>query len=432
MYHTTQSHIPVRLPPLPYTGILCRYNEIATKGRNRGLFENLLVENLHRQLQPITKFKGKRRRGRILLVPHGRENDLFSASDVECLRQRIQRVFGISSVSPVIETSPELAAVEKVVEDCFPLVYQSFAEAKPRGAIRYAMRARRVSRRHPMSSHELELHFAGRLLPAYPRLQVDLQNPELLVQLEMRETSAFLSFLNFPGPGGMPSGCAGRTLALLSGGFDSPVAAYLMMRRGCPLDFITFHSAPYTPPATLAKVARLARTLNQYQRPGRLFCINLLPAQKAVRDLCNPRYRTVLYRRFMVRIACRIAEEYRILGLATGDNLGQVASQTMENLFVVNKVADRPVFRPLLTYDKNHTLALARNLGTFEISREDAPDSCTVFAPSRPTTMAKPDKIEENEKPLEVVDLIAACLADSTIMNPDTEEQTPLPQPVRS
>ena len=413
-------------PDLPYNAILCRYSEIATKGRNRGHFERLLIESLHRQLPEMTPFRAGRERGRIVIRPKDRQTKTFNGRDIAVLHRDLERVFGISSASPVMRVSTELSEIEAAVDRFFPAVYEAATGRLPEGRIGYAMRARRSHRAYPLRSHELELHFAHRLLPVYPRLGVNLDDPDILLQLEVREEAAFLSFVNFPGPGGLPVGSAGRALVLLSGGIDSPVAAYQAMRRGCPLDYITFHSAPYTPEAGLRKVAALARRLDLYQGSSRLFCVNLLPAQKAIRDLCNPRYRTVLYRRLMLRIACRLAARHKLLALVTGDNLGQVASQTMENLFVINQVADRPVFRPLLTWDKNQTVALARRIGTYELSQQEVPDSCTVFAPRRPATMAEPEKIKREEESLDLEGLIAGCLAESVRMEPATGESVPL------
>jgi len=406
---------------LGYNAVLCRYSEIAIKGQNRSDFERMLIDNLHRLTSGITPFRANRERGRIYLYPRKKVAERFSGEDVKVLSDQIKKIFGISSISPAVCVSTDLSAVEAAIDRFFPVLYGKLANQKE-GPIRYAMRARRSDPKYPLTSHELELHFAHKLLPAYPRLMVDLTNPELLIQLEVRKDAAYLSFANYSGPGGLPVGSAGRGLALLSGGIDSPVAAYLMMRRGCPLDFITFHSSPYTPEITVSKVACLARKLNEYQGNGRLYCINLLPAQKEIRDHCNPRCRTLLYRRFMLRIACGIARQRSISGLITGDNIGQVASQTMENIHVISEAADRPVHRPILTNDKNETVALARRIGTYDISCRAAPDSCTVFAPRRPLTKSILEKIQAEESVLDIPRLIQACYQESTEMEPETEE----------
>jgi len=198
------------------------------------------------------------------------------------------------------------------------------------------------------------------------------------------------------------------------------------MKRGCTLDFVTFHSSPYTPPAALTKAAALAKILNRHQSPGRLVAVNLLPLQKAVRDRCTERFRTVLYRRSMFRIASAIAGVLGDRALATGENLGQVASQTLANLSVIGCATDMLVLRPVLTADKNDTVQLARRIGTFEVSSEPAPDSCTVFAPGNPATSAPLDIIRAQEHKLPLEALLEQCAALTVLIDPDTLHETPL------
>ncbi|MBO5723175.1 MAG: tRNA 4-thiouridine(8) synthase ThiI, partial [Lentisphaeria bacterium] len=202
---------------------------------------------------------------------------------------------------------------------------------------------------------------------------------------------------SFPAPGGLPVGCNDRTLALLSGGIDSPVACYLTMKRGSPVDFIGFHSEPYTPPETVEKVQRIANYLNTFQQPGRLYMVNLVELQKLIRDNCNPRYRTVLYRRLMFRIAEYIARKRKIGALLTGESLGQVASQTLVNMNTIDQAVDMLVLRPLCGQDKLETIDIARKIGTFELSQEQVPDSCTVFAPDRPSTRVSAEDAANEE-----------------------------------
>ncbi len=407
-------------------GILCRYSEIATKGRNRSEFERLLVRALKRHLAPLAPMKVVRERGRIFLFPEGRA--AFPPDVLDILRHAAPRVFGLASLSPGTWVAPELEAIEQAVLETFPAVYESWVRRRPGpdAPIRYAMRARRNNRAFPLSSTELEIHFAQLLLPRYPRLKVDLGAPELRVDVEVREDGAFISYERVAGPGGLPAGSGGRLVALLSGGIDSPVACYLAMRRGCTLHYVTFHSAPFTPPAATAKVARLVRRLNPLQyRPGRLYAVNLLEAQQAVRDSCNPRFRTVLYRRLMVRICAVVARAENALALLTGENLGQVASQTLENLTVIDRAAAVPILRPLLTFDKNQTTDIARRIGTYEISKEQVPDSCTVFAPDRPVTAATIERVAEQEGRLRIPDLVRACLEATVVVDPATFEEKP-------
>ena len=298
------------LPDLGYNALICRYSEIATKGRNRIFFENRLVEALRRGLRGLGKVKVVRERGRIFFHP-GDERLVFAAADLAEMRRVLPFVSGLSSASPGFLLAPVLEQIEAAVDASFGQVYEASLEGIPAGqALPYAMQARRSDKAFPLISSEIERHFAERLLARYPRLAVDLETPRLAVELEIRKDRAFLCYERIGGPGGLPPGTGGSVLALLSGGIDSPVACYLMMKRGCLVDYVTFHSEPYTPPELILKVGRLAGHLNRFQFGGRLAAVNLVEAQKAIRDTCESRYRTILYRRFMVRIAAVLARVF--------------------------------------------------------------------------------------------------------------------------
>jgi thiamine biosynthesis protein ThiI len=410
----------------PYDGVLCRYSEIATKGRNRSQFENRLVEAIQSALKPELRARVLRERGRLFLRPPKGASG-FTQSETALIRSRLPRVSGLTSASPGFLVLPELEAIERVVYATFAEAYAAHA-AVADGPVTYSIRARRSHKAFPLRSAELEIRFADVLLDRYPRLKVDLQDAQLKAELEIREDRAFVSYERIEGPGGLPVGTGGRVLALLSGGIDSPVACYQMMRRGCTVDFVTFHSSPYTPPGLIAKVAGLATVLNRFQGQGRLVTVNLLPAQKDIRDRCRPRFRTLLYRRFMVRIAGIIAECLKARALVTGDNIGQVASQTLDNLHVISEAVDLMILRPLLTLDKNDTMAVARQIGTLQPSEEEVPDSCTVFAPPRPATTARVRQLREDESLLDVPDLIRQCLEQSALIDLDTLEPSPIPK----
>lgn len=416
------------LPELQCNALICRYNEIATKGRNRSEFERLLADNIRFALRDLGKLRILRERGRLFVRRAGPVSE-FSPADRALIRERIPRIPGLASVSPGQLVAPELAAIEHAVLETFPAVYACYAERIPEPErIAYCMRARRSDKSFPLSSHDLEVAFAEKFLTQYPRLRVDLTQPQLRIDVEIRAERAFISYESIPGPGGLPVGSAGRVLALLSGGIDSPVACYQMMKRGCKLDFVTFHSAPYTPPALIAKVATLVRLLNRYQRGGRLFAVNLLEAQKQIRDRCQSRYRTVLYRRLMVRISTLIARMLRAGALATGDNLGQVASQTLDNMAVISAACPMLILRPLLTFDKFETMALARELGTLDTSQQELPDSCTVFAPPRPATSATAEHIQAEEAKLDLEQLLVACLRGTREIDVTSAEQRVVPK----
>jgi thiamine biosynthesis protein ThiI len=257
---------------------------------------------------------------------------------------------------------------------------------------------------------------------------VNLRDADLDIHVEIRAKRAFVWYERIPGPGGLPSGVSGRILVLLSGGIDSPVAAYQFMKRGCNVDFVTFHSAPYTPPELIAKIGRLVRILNTYQISGRLVAVNLLPAQTAIRDRCREPLRTVLYRRVMARLAAVISRSLGAAALGTGDSLGQVASQTMENLTVVSDACPQPVFRPLLTFDKCEIVALAHRIGTLAVSQRNVPDSCTVFAPANPATAATLEQVRTEEMRLDLPALLRECLRQAVAVNPETTAQSAMPE----
>ncbi len=408
-----------------YDAFLCRYDEIAMKGKNRRQFERQLSQNLLQVLSPLGQLRTLEERGRIFLLPP--KGTTFSVEDCDYVREAIQRVFGLSSISPGFMIEPTLPAIEAAVCRTFPSVYETTAAAHATSApIAYAMRARRSNRQFPMTSNELEIHFAEKLLDLYPRLTVNLKKPTLCLQVEVRSDRAFVFYDRIPGPGGMPGGSAGKLIALLSGGIDSPVACHSVMRRGCNLHYVTFHSAPYTPPATLEKATRLARALNRYQKPGRLFAVNLLPAQKAIRDNCSPRFRTILYRRMMMRIATIIADFLQAKGLVTGDCIGQVASQTLQNMGVISQASGMMILRPLLGLDKVEVVEKARKIGTYDISKEECADSCTIFAPPSPATSAPLGLILKEEQRLDISGLIDQCLEMSTAINAETLSESPL------
>lgn len=405
-------------PDLAYNAVLCRYNEIGTKGKNRIRFEEQLADALRRAFSVVEGFRFVFEHGRIFIVP-GDGRDVFSAADLAVFRSRAVAVSGLASLSPGFLVAPDMEHIEECVLRYFPTVCESFLGQTPAMEPSYAMRARRCDKAFPMTCSEVELHFAEKLLPQYPQLHVDLKHANLVVEVDIRYKHAFISFERVAGPGGLPSGSGGHVLALLSGGIDSPVACYEMMRRGCTVDFLTFHSEPYTPPAYITKVLGIVKTLNGFQKRGKVVSINMVEAQKQIRDLCSDKHRTVLYRRFMMRLASIVASKMKDQALVTGDNLGQVASQTLENMNVINSAVSDMILRPLLTFDKLDIMAIAQKIGTFEQSLVDVPDSCTVFAPKAPTTAAILANVLEDEARLDIPKLLQICLENTVIINPN-------------
>ena len=362
--------------PIPYNAVLCRYGEIALKGHNRNLFERRLLDNIRRALAGVPDLTAVRDRGRFVLTRVERRP--FTAAEQDAIATGLRRVFGLTSFSLGFVLEPKLEALEQLLLTLLPPVVAAW----PGERMRYRMRARRSDKRFPLTSNAIEVHFADVLLSRFPRLKLNLEDADLTVWVEVRQPWIFACLNDVPGPGGLPCGSSSPVLVLLSGGIDSPVASYLLMGRGCRADFLTFHSHPYTAPELLAKVGRLVETLNRYQPGGRLFACNLLAAQKVIRDQCSERFRTVLYRRLMFRVAEAVAERTGAAALVTGESVGQVASQTVPNLDVIDQATRMLVLRPLIGLDKEKTTALARAIGTFDLSAVPCADSCTVFSAS--------------------------------------------------
>jgi len=365
--------------------VLCRYSEIAIKGQNRSMFEKKLAANLKYLLAELGKLKVSRIRGRMWF--NKPDQQVFAKSELELIRRQLPKAFGLQSFSPGVICDPDLDMVKKIVgESCND--YFKAERAKHDGnGYKFRVRVNRSFKKYPLNHSEIEIALADTIEKNVPELDditVDLINADLTIGCDFREEFAFVFYENYPAPGGLPVGSNAAVLTLLSGGIDSPVASILLMKRGCPVDFITFDSSPYTPPESVEKVERLVNILNTFQAPRKLFVCNLVELQKQIRDHCTERFRTVLYRRMMFRIAEAIARRNKNLALITGESVGQVASQTVVNLNTINAATDLVVLRPLTGMNKEEVIKLARSIGTYDISAEQVPDSCTVFAPEFP------------------------------------------------
>jgi thiamine biosynthesis protein ThiI len=392
-----------------FNTILCRYCEIALKGGNRLMFEHQLMDNISRLLSTIRNLQVKRTRGRMCIERSDRE--AFTESELNIIRDRLPKAFGLASFSPGISCRPDMTEILDAVKRCSKTAFDMALDKHKNPSFR--VRSRRSDKTFPFKSKEVEIQIAELVDVIHnseKRLRVDLENADITIGCEIRENAAFIFLDVFPGPGGLPVGCNSPVLALLSGGIDSPVACSMLMKRGCHVDFITFHSSPYTPPESLEKVERIVKVLNTYQQTGKLFACNIANLQKQIRDKCSERFRTVLYRRFMFRIAESIAEKNRNAALLTGESVGQVASQTIINLSTIDNATKMLVLRPLAGMDKEEVIRIARKIGTYDLSAEQVPDSCTVFAPKSPSTSAPLDKVSQEELRLDVDALVAEAV----------------------
>ncbi len=378
-----------------YNSFICRYHEIATKGNNRNMFERCLVENTRHLLRGIVPCKVHRVRGRVWVEPQ-HDGD-FTAEEIEAIKPRLAKVFGLESFSPAARVPVNMDSIRaKAVELSRDILAPAFAEKEK---ITFRVRARRSFKNFPLTSQQIEIDLVSAVAKPFgdERFKIDLKHAEYSLGVEVRDEFALLYWNEFQSPGGLPVGSNPRVLTLLSGGIDSPVAAWMIMKRGCPTDFITFHSAPYTPPETTDKVRGIAGFLNGWQRNGKLHLCNLAPLQKLIRDCCTERFRTVLYRRAMLRIAEQVALRTECRALVTGEAVGQVASQTLVNMNTINRAINMLVLRPLVGADKLETIRAAEMIGCFELSNTQVPDSCSVFAPSSPAT-ATPEGLAEAEE----------------------------------
>jgi thiamine biosynthesis protein ThiI len=396
----------VSLPPdetarcAPPELVLVRYGELSLKGGNRRQFETALMRNIRAAVRHVSPVDVQREHGRIRVVPERR---------VEEVAHRLQDVFGIKSVSPAWRCEP---TPEAIVALARPIVEQAFADV-PAGAKRtFRVRSKRGEKRFPLSSMELDRHVADRVLQGLrERVRIRLDDPEVVLGIDVRLSGAYVYLDRHQGPGGLPVGTLGRALCLLSGGIDSPVAAWMAMKRGCLVQYVSFHSYPFIGDSARRKIVELVRALARWQPQSRLWFVPFSEIQLAIRDRCPEAYRTLLYRRAMQRIAGRIARESRCLALITGESLGQVASQTLENIACIAAADPLQVLRPLIAFDKEETIALARRIGSFDISSRAEPDCCTLFMPDRPVIRGERAVCEEAEAGIELDALVERAVA---------------------
>lgn len=363
------------------------------------MFERCLEQNLRRSLADREGLRIQRIRGRALVR---------ADCGAEALIEPASKVFGVVSLSPAVEASREPAALTATV-------LETTAEALQRDypgteVVPFRVRVNRADKSFPMTSMALEKELGAKLLDHFPRLSVDLTAASLTVEVDIRGEGVWVFARRQAGPGGLPVGSLGKGLCLLSGGIDSPVAAWMAMKRGIRVEFISFYSFPYVGPQLKEKLLRLIEGLTPWQPQALLHMVPFTAYQEQIRDLCPSRYRTVLYRRAMQRIACKMAWRRRCRVLITGESVGQVASQTLENLTLIQQAGDLPVIRPLVCFDKQEAIALARKIGTYEISKLPAEDSCTVFQPEAPIIYGRHEEVEAAEAGLDLDTLTAEAV----------------------
>ncbi len=382
--------------------LLIKYGEIMLKGLNRPFFEKQLERNIKKILTGEFQFEITKEHGRFFVEIIGDEPDRRKAAD------KISKVFGIVSISFAYKLGLETKDIYKAAIGCSE-------EAMSKGFKTFKVETRRPNKMFPYDSMKFSAMTGEQILLALSGLTVDVHKPEFTVHIEIRR-NAYVYFESIKAGGGIPVGSSGRGLILLSGGIDSPVAAYMMAKRGLQLDAIYFHSHPYTTEMAKEKVIDLTKKLSLYCGNIRLHVINFTNAQLAIYDNCPHSQLTIIMRRVMMIIAERLAGKTGAKALVTGESLGQVASQTLESLGVTNSAVALPVFRPLIGMDKYEVINIAKDIDTFETSILPYEDCCTVFVAKHPETRPRLERILESEKALEIEALIEECLSDIEIV----------------
>lgn len=373
-----------------FTAFLIKYAEIGIKGNNRYLFEEALVQQIKYALKRCDgEFQVTRTQGRIYVYA-------LSEFDYDETVDNLKTVFGISGICPVVPLEDE--GFEKLSQD----IVHYMNEVYPDKQITFKVQARRARKNYPMDSMELNRKLGEVILDAFPEIRVDVHQPDVMLHVEIREKIYIYSEI-IPGPGGMPVGSNGKAMLLLSGGIDSPVAGYMIAKRGVKIDAVYFHAPPYTSDRAKQKVIDLAKLVSRYTGPVYLHVIHFTDIQLAIYEKCPHDELTIIMRRYMMRIAEKIAKDTGCLGLITGESIGQVASQTIQSLAVTNEVCTLPVFRPLIGFDKMDIVEISERINTYETSILPYEDCCTIFVAKHPVTKPNLKVIKNHERNLEEI-----------------------------
>ena len=371
-----------------YKAFLIKYAEIAIKGKNRYIFEDALVQQIKYQLRNVEgTFKVVKEMGRIFVYP---QDDFDYEEAVEAMK----RVFGIYGICPAVVLEDQ--GFEQLSKDVADYVKKVYGEK----ALTFKVNTRRNKKSYPMQSMEVSSELGSVILDACPNMKVDVHNPQVTVNVEIRN-KIYLYSENIPGPGGMPLGTNGRAMLLLSGGIDSPVAGYMIAKRGVTIDAVYFHAPPYTSERAKQKVIDLAKLVSRYAGPVRLHIVNFTDIQLYIYDKCPHEELTIIMRRYMMKIAEEFARKDECMALVTGESIGQVASQTIHSLAATNEVCTMPVFRPLIGFDKQEIVDVALKIQTYDTSILPYEDCCTIFVAKHPVTKPNIQVIKKSEERLQ-------------------------------
>ena len=371
-----------------FSAFLIKYAEIGIKGKNRYLFEDALVRQIRYALKKTDgRFEVTKTQGRIYI-------ECLEEFDFDEVVAKLQCVFGITGICPVVHVEDQ--GFDQLKADIVDYV----SKVHPEGDKTFKVHARRARKDYPMESMEINAELGGIILDEFPNMKVDVHDPQILLCVEIREKIYIYSKV-IPGPGGMPVGTNGKAMLLLSGGIDSPVAGYMISKRGVKIDAVYFHAPPYTSERAKQKVIDLARIVSRYSGPIYLHVINFTDIQLYIYEKCPHEELTIIMRRYMMKIAEHIAQETKCLGLITGESIGQVASQTMQSLAATNEVCTMPVYRPLIGFDKQDIIEISNKIDTYETSIQPFEDCCTIFVAKHPVTKPNLNIIKRSERNLE-------------------------------
>ncbi len=387
---------------MKYQSFLIKYAEIGTKGKNRFMFEDALIKQIRYALKSVDgQFDVTKESGRIYVLADG-------DYDYDDVIEALKRVFGIADICPMVQIE------DKDYENLKKQVVEYMDQVYPDKNITFKVDTRRGDKQYPVSSEQMNRDLGEVILEAFPEIRVDVHHPDVLLRVEVRQKINLFS-LTIPGPGGMPIGTNGKAMLLLSGGIDSPVAGYMIAKRGVKIDAVYFHAPPYTSDRAKQKVVDLANLVARYSGPINLYVVNFTDIQLYIYDQCPHEELTIIMRRYMMRIAQTLAEQTGAIGLITGESIGQVASQTVQSLAATNDVCTMPVFRPVIGFDKQEIVDVSQRIGTFETSIQPFEDCCTIFVAKHPVTKPNLNVIRGSEKHLEEkIDEMVKTAIDTT------------------
>ena len=390
---------------MQYQSFLIKYAEIGTKGKNRFMFEDALIKQIRFALREVDgSFEVTKESGRIYVTAEG---DYDYDDTIEALK----RVFGIADICPMVQIDDrDYENLKKHVVEYMDKVY-------PDKNLTFKVVARRGDKRYPVSSDQINRDMGEAILEAFPQMRVDVHNPDVLLRVEIRQKVNIFSLM-IPGPGGMPVGTNGKAMLLLSGGIDSPVAGYMIAKRGVKIDAVYFHAPPYTSDRAKQKVVDLAKLVARYSGPMDLHVVNFTDIQLYIYEKCPHEELTIIMRRYMMRIAQAIAEKNGAIGLITGESIGQVASQTLQSLAATNEVCTMPVYRPVIGFDKQEIVDVSEKIGTYETSIQPFEDCCTIFVAKHPVTKPNINVIRNSERHLEekIDELVKTALETTKVI----------------